>query len=243
MINVVVPMAGAGSRFSEAGYAKPKPFIDVAGQTMIARVLGGLQVPGARYTLIIQEAFRQSAASDLADLAGAFPVSFLAVEKLTQGAAATALAAHRIIDGDSPVLFADSDNLFAPGVIASFVADASARGLDGSLLTFKAGDAKFSFAHLDAEGFVRRTTEKTDPSDHAIAGAYFFARGSDFVNAATDLLIYGDRTGGEFYMSSVFNRAIAGGAKVGIRDIADSDWCCLGTPELLDMYLQKGETL
>ena len=52
MINVVIPMAGLGSRFAKAGYQKPKPFIDVAGKPMIARVIENLYYPGARYILI-----------------------------------------------------------------------------------------------------------------------------------------------------------------------------------------------
>ena len=92
MINVVIPMAGAGSRFSAAGFALPKPFIDVRGRMMIERVLDGLRCSNAHYTLIIQRAFEEQHADLLQRLTEHFPVAFLCVEKLTQGACCTALA-------------------------------------------------------------------------------------------------------------------------------------------------------
>ena len=33
-MNIVIPMAGAGSRFSKAGFKTPKPLIDVQGKPM-----------------------------------------------------------------------------------------------------------------------------------------------------------------------------------------------------------------
>ena len=49
MINIVIPMAGLGSRFVKKGYEKPKPFIDVNGKPMIVRVLENLSYPNAKY--------------------------------------------------------------------------------------------------------------------------------------------------------------------------------------------------
>ena len=53
--NIVIPMAGAGSRFAIAGYTKPKPFIDVLGKPMIVRVLENLTCKDARYILIARD--------------------------------------------------------------------------------------------------------------------------------------------------------------------------------------------
>ena len=59
MLNIVIPMAGAGSRFKTQGYNLPKPFIDVNKKMMIERVLEGVWYPNAHYTLIIQKAFEE----------------------------------------------------------------------------------------------------------------------------------------------------------------------------------------
>ena len=52
MINIVIPMAGAGSRFAKAGYLKPKPFIDVLGKPMICHVLDNLNIKDAKFILL-----------------------------------------------------------------------------------------------------------------------------------------------------------------------------------------------
>jgi dTDP-glucose pyrophosphorylase len=104
-------------------------------------------------------------------------------------------------------------------------------------LTFRSADPKFSFAKVGSDGLVTETREKEAISDHAIAGAYYFARGRDFVDCATDMMIYGDRAKSEFYMSAVYNQAIRRGMKIGVFGIEQDQWRCLGTPELLEAYL------
>ena len=203
MINIVIPMAGAGSRFQIAGYDLPKPFIDVNGKMMIEHVLDGIKIPDATYTLIIQEAFKQEHQDKLDLLAQKYGVRFVAVEKLTQGASCTALAAHELINNDDMVVFADSDNFFDNTAFRNFIEDAKNRKLDGSLLTFNTQEPCFSFAETDDNGFVIRTAEKDPISNHAITGVYLFAHGRDFVKCAINMMIYGDRAKNEYYMSNV----------------------------------------
>lgn len=237
MINIVIPMAGAGSRFQVAGYDLPKPFIDVNGKMMVEHVLDGLQIPDATYTLIIQQAFLNEHKEKLDLLSKKYGVRFVAVEKLTQGASCTALAAHELINNDDMVIFADSDNFFDNTAFCNFINDAKTRKLDGSLLTFNTNEACFSFAETDENGFVLRTAEKDPISNHAITGVYLFAHGRDFVKCAINMMIYGDRAKNEYYMSNVYNWAIKAGLKIGVFDIQKSDWACVGTPQQLTEYL------
>jgi dTDP-glucose pyrophosphorylase len=237
MINVVIPMAGAGSRFAKAGFTTPKPFISVGGRMMIERVLDGVRASGAKYTLVIREDFLSGQAAELDALAKKYPLSFATVERLTVGAAATALAAHETINSDIPVVFADSDNFFDNAKFNAFISDCLSRGLDGSLLTFPSDKECFSYARTDADGIVLETREKEVVSNHAIAGAYMFARGSDFVKCAIDMLVYGDMTKNEYYMSNAYNWGVRRGMKFGIFDIAETDFACVGTPEQLAEYL------
>lgn len=239
MINIVIPMAGAGSRFKAEGYELPKPFIDVNGKMMIERVLDGVNYPNAHYTLIIQKAFEEENKEQLEKLVNRYHVAFISVEKLTQGASCTALAAHEIINNNLPVIFADSDNIFDNHVFKDFVDDCLNRRLDGSLLTFNTDKDCFSFAKTDANGIVSETREKEAISKHAITGVYMFARGADFVKCAIDMMIYGDKAKNEFYMSNVYNWAVKKGLKVGVYDIKPEDWDCVGTPAQLRDYLEK----
>lgn len=237
MINIVIPMAGAGSRFKVAGYDLPKPFIDVNERMMIEHVLDGIRIPNAVYTLIIQQEFQKNHADRLAYLSDKYGVNFVTVRQLTQGAACTALAAHEIINNDDMVIFADSDNFFDNKAFKCFIDDAVARNLDGSLLTFNTTRDCFSFVELGKDGYAVRTREKEPISNHAITGVYLFRRGRDFVRHAIDMMIYGDRAKNEFYMSNVYNWAIMSGLKIGCFDIKEADWACVGTPQQLQEYL------
>lgn len=239
MINILIPMAGAGSRFKAEGYELPKPFIDVNGKMMIERVLDGVNYPNAHYTLIIQKQFEEDNAEQLKKLSSEYHVAFISVERLTQGASCTALAAHEIINNNLPVIFADSDNIFDNQTFKSFVDDCLTRRLDGSLLTFNTNKECYSYAQTDNNGFVTKTREKEVISNHAITGVYMFARGADFVKSAIDMMIYGDKAKNEFYMSNVYNYAAQRGLKIGVYDISDSDWNCVGTPQQLSEYLEK----
>lgn len=239
MLNIVIPMAGAGSRFKAEGYDLPKPFIDINGKMMIERVLDGINYPNAHYTLIIQKQFEIDNKEQLEKLSKRYHVAFISVERLTQGACCTALATHEIINNSLPVVFADSDNIFNNQAFCSFVDDCFARNLDGSLLTFNTDKDCFSFAKTDDKGIVTETKEKEAISNHAITGVYMFAHGADFVKCATDMLIYGDKAKNEFYMSNVYNWAVKKGLKIGVYDITSADWDCVGTPSQLKEYLEK----
>ena len=238
-INIVIPMAGAGSRFKISGYDVPKPFIKVNEKMMIEHVLDGLQIDNASYTLIIQKSFCNQYEDKLNTLKSKYNVNFLTVEKLTQGASCTALAAHQIINNNDIVIFADSDNFFNNNILKKFILDAKERNLDGSLLTFKTKEPCFSYVELDKQGFAIRTKEKEPISNHAITGVYLFTKGKNFVKYAIDMMIYGDRTKNEYYMSNVYNWAIKGGLKIGCFDIEENEWACVGTPEQLNKYLNK----
>ncbi len=239
LTNVIIPMAGAGSRFLAEGFSLPKPFIDIGGRMMVERVLEGLHCPNAHYTLIIQRSFREHHAELLHRLEEQFHVAFVCVERLTQGACCTVLAAHRLINNDLPVVFADSDNIFAPGVFAHFVEESLARRVDGCLLTFPSTESCFSYAAVNEQGFVTATREKEPISTHAIAGAYLFARGRDFVHCALQTLIYGERCKREYYMSNVYNWVIKNGMKVCIHMISSSDFYCVGTPEQMRDFIKR----
>ena len=125
MINIVIPMAGQGSRFAKAGYEKPKPFIDVDGKPMIVRVLENLAYPDARYILIARKEHMEKEA----ELVKQIEEEFNAIDKLT------VLYARKYINNDEPLLIANSDQIVDMN-IADFIDDCKNRNLDGSILTF-----------------------------------------------------------------------------------------------------------
>lgn len=239
MINVVIPMAGAGSRFQKEGYTVPKPFILINDKMMIEHVLDGVNVFNAHYTLVIQRKFLFEQKKELELLIEKYKVGLVVVDSLTQGACCTALATHEIINNNNPVVFVDSDNIFDNKKFNSFINEALEEKLDGSLLTFATSDDCYSFVRIDQAGYVIETKEKVAISNQAIAGAYFFSRGSTFVKYAIENIIYGNKTNNEFYMSNVFNYVVNAGLKIGTYNISANDWNCVGTPAQLKCYINN----
>ncbi|EKK3596715.1 2-C-methyl-D-erythritol 4-phosphate cytidylyltransferase, partial [Campylobacter coli] len=103
-MNVVIPMAGLGSRFAKAGFAKPKPFIDVLGKPMIVRVLENLYIPNANYILIARKEHLESERALVEYIKTKFNVQFIGIDNLTEGTACTILYAKKIIDNKMPLL-------------------------------------------------------------------------------------------------------------------------------------------
>ncbi len=238
-LNIVIPMAGRGSCFAEAGYRKPKPFIDVAGRGMIERVMENLAAPGARYILLAQRAHLEAEPDAVAALERRGDVTFLPIDFVTEGAACTVLLARSLIDAETPLLIANCDQI-VDFDCADYVADGVRRGLDGSILTFRepGRDPKWSYARIDGEGLVREVKEKVGISDLATVGLYYFRRGRDFVAAAVDMIARNDRTKNEFYVCPVYNYAIAAGRRIGVYEVGSEAMHGIGTPEDLALYLE-----
>lgn len=240
MINIVIPMAGQGSRFSKAGYEKPKPFIDVARKPMIVRVLENLAYPDARYILIARKEHIEKEKELVAEIEKEFNAIFIPIDKLTEGTACTVLYARKYINNDEPLLIANSDQIVDMN-IADFVDDCKQRNLDGSILTFidKYSDPKWSFAALDEKDLVTEVKEKVVISKYATVGIYLYSKGRDFVDSAIDMIIENDRVNNEFYTCPTYNYAIQEGKNIGIYNIEFEQMHGIGTPEDLNSYLEK----
>lgn len=239
MINIVIPMAGLGSRFASVGYEKPKPFIDVDGKPMIVRVLDNLNYPNANYILIARKEHLEREVLLVKQIEKEYNVTFIGIDKLTEGTACTVLYARKYINNDLPLLIANSDQIVDVS-IPDFINDCFDRSLDGSILTFKDLELnpKWSFAKLNDNDLVIEVKEKEAISEFATVGIYFFNKGSEFVNSAVDMIIENDRVNNEFYTCPVYNYLITEGAKIGIYNIDQNKMYGIGTPEDLNEYLK-----
>lgn len=237
MINIVIPMAGLGSRFQEAGYEKPKPFIDVLGKPMIARVMENLSYKDANYILLARSEHLEQEKEIVEDIKAKYNVQFVTIDKLTEGAACTVLYARKLIDNDTPLLIANSDQIVDLD-IGEYIEDCINRNLDGSILTFKDHDTKWSYAKIDELGHVTMVREKECISEFATVGLYLFARGKDFVDSALDMIVRNDRVNNEFYVCPVYNYFIQKSGKIGIYNITQQQMHGIGTPKDLDKYME-----
>jgi dTDP-glucose pyrophosphorylase len=243
MINIVIPMAGAGSRFVKAGYKTPKPFIDVLGKPMIVRVLENLSNPDARYILITRKEHMEVESELVEKIKKKFDVVFIPIDKLTEGAVCTILYARKFINNEAPLLLANSDQIVDIN-IEDYINDCKDRELDGSILTFidKTREIKWSFAKTNKNGLVTEVKEKVGISDFATVGLYYFTKGKDFVDSAIDMIIENDRVNGEFYTCPVYNYTIRHKGRIGIYNINFNQMHGLGTPDDLNKYLILSRT-
>lgn len=233
-MNVLIPMAGAGSRFAAAGYTFPKPLIEVKGKPMIEVVVNNLNIE-ANYIFIVQkEHYETYHLQYLLNLI-APGCRIVQVDGITEGAACTTLLAKELIDTDEPLLIANSDQYLewnSNETLYAFAAD----GIDAGIVTFHASHPKWSYARLDDDGFVAEVAEKKVISDLATVGVYYWNRGSDYVFYAEQMIAEDDRTNGEFYVCPVFNHAIKDGKTVRAKSI-NRMWG-IGTPSDLQEFLQ-----
>jgi len=234
-MNVLIPMAGAGSRFEAVGYTFPKPLIEVSGKPMIQVVVENLNIE-ANYIFIVQkEHYEKYNLQYLLNLI-APRCSIIQVDSLTEGAACTTLLAKKLIDNDSPLIMANSDQFIewnSNEALYAFSAD----GIDGGILTFEATHPKWSYAKLDDDGFVAEVAEKKPISNLATVGIYFWKKGSDYVKYAEQMIAKDIRTNGEFYVCPVFNEAIQDNKKIRVKNI-EKMWG-IGTPEDLNYFLEN----
>lgn len=239
-INVVIPMAGMGSRFANEGYEKPKPFIDVNGKPMIVRVLENLTIPNAFYYLIARKEHLIKEKNLVETIEKEFPVKFIPIDKLTEGTACTVLFAREFINNNDPLLIANSDQIVDID-INDYINDCYKRQLDGSILCFKDEQMspKWSFAKLDENGLVIEVKEKVPISENATVGIYLFSKGKLFIDSALDMIINNDRVNNEFYTCPVYNFAIKNFKKIGAYFLDQSQMHGIGTPEDLKVYLKK----
>jgi len=239
MLNIVIPMAGRGSRFADAGYTVPKPLIPVHGVPMIRLVIENLRPTIAhRYIFICQRAHvgEYDLRSHLTRWAPG--CSIVELDGITEGAACTVLTARDLIDSDEPLMIANSDQ-YVDAKIDDYLAFMTEEGLDGLIMTMQASDPKWSFAGLDEIGLVERVVEKEPISTHATVGIYNFRTGRSFVKAAEDMIGKNLRVNGEFYVAPAYNELIAAAARIGVYDIgSEGDGMYgLGIPADLDAFL------
>jgi HAD superfamily hydrolase (TIGR01509 family) len=234
-INILIPMAGAGSRFKESGYELPKPLIDVAGRPMIQVVVDSLDLDG-RYIFLVQRAHIREYGmyETLRELVNSFRIKL--VDGLTEGACCTTLLAEQFINDDKELMIVNSDQ-YIEWNKEKFFEHVDKNGLDACILTFRASETKWSYAAVDDNGVVTRVAEKEVISEYATVGIYWWRYGRDYVRFAKQMIRKDIRVKGEFYVCPVFNEAIESGLRIGIFDV--DKMAGLGTPEDLESFLDN----
>lgn len=239
MITIVIPMAGRGSRFADAGYTTPKPLIPIHGVPMIRLVIENIRPSRPHRFVFICQAEAVAEYGLRERLAAWAPGSGLVeLNGVTEGAACTVLEAVDEIDLEQPLMIANSDQ-YVDVAIKDYLADMDDRELDGLIMTMDADDPKWSFAALDDQGLVTRVVEKQPISRHATVGIYNYRRAGDFIEGAREMIRQDLRVNGEFYVAPVYDRMIAAGARIGVHGVGleGAGMHGLGIPTDLEAFL------
>lgn len=236
-VNIVIPMAGHGSRFSAAGYRSPKPLIDMFGKTMIETVIENLRPDqNARFIFICQRThYKEYELEQIFNRSLGGDWECVLLDGVTAGAACTVLEAEKFIDDGSDLIIANSDQIVDCN-ISDYLSFARASKADGLVMTFPANDPKWSYISLTTEGDAIEVAEKKVISTHATTGIYYFSTGKSFKDAALNMIKKNIRVNNEFYVAPVYNEIIGPGGKVRIWEIGDKAMHGIGTPEDLNAY-------
>jgi beta-phosphoglucomutase-like phosphatase (HAD superfamily)/dTDP-glucose pyrophosphorylase len=234
-LNILIPMAGHGSRFKDAGFTFPKPLIEIKNKPMIQLVLESINIE-ANYIFIIQKEHQKK--HNIKSLLNTLKPGCTIIEtnKVTQGAACTALLAKNLINNQNPLIISNSDQ-YIEWDSGKVMYDFTNRKLDGGILVFEAYHPKWSYAKLNQKtNLVEEVAEKKVISKHATVGIYYWKKGSDFVECAKNMIRKNIRVNGEFYICPVYNEAIKKDKKISISKV--EKMYGLGTPEDLNAFLQ-----
>lgn len=242
MLNIVIPMAGRGSRFQDAGYAFPKPLIEIKGKTMIEVVINNLKPKfDHKFVFVCQkEHYEKYDLYNVLKNATDGKFEIIQIDGITEGAACTVLTALTHINNEDELLIANSDQ-FVDINMNDFIEAGRKNNRDGLIMTFPSSHPKWSYARVDKDDLVIEVAEKKVISDKATVGIYYFKKGSDFVKSAQEMIGKNIRFNNEFYVCPTYNELILSDKKVGIYDINIEKMHGLGTPEDLNDFLKKLE--
>lgn len=238
-INIVIPMAGAGSRFTNAGFVVPKPFLNINGKPMIQVVYENLRPKKYDYNFIFicqQQMLKEF--NYIYELAkNDEKIKVIEINKMTDGQLSTVLLAEDYINNDEYLLVANCDQYININM-DDFYDFAIQNNLDGLIMTMPSdGNPKWSYSKVNSDGYVVETAEKKVISNEATTGVYFFKKGSFIVDSAKVIKNVGARVNGEYYVCPCYNPMIANGlVKIMNYNVFENMWG-LGTPEDLCKFL------
>ena len=232
-LNIVIPMAGLGSRFANVGYKLPKPLIDVNGKPMIQVVVENMNINAHYVFIAMKKHVEEYDVENVIKEVTCGNYTIRTIDELTEGSACTVLKVRDIIDNDSPMMLANSDQYLEWDPYEFLV---KTQDVDGLISCFEATHQKWSYAKTDDDGKVTEVAEKKVISNLATTGLYYFAKGSQFVRCADSMISKNIRTNGEFYNCPIYNEVILEGGVVKTH-MCSKMWG-IGVPEDLDYYLQ-----
>lgn len=232
-MNILIPMAGLGSRFQKVGYSLPKPLIDINGQPMIVKAISSLNIEGQYFFILSNNEYTETIKKEILSIR---PDSkFIIIDYLTEGPACSALLHKANINNEEELIIANCDQIMTWNSNTFLY---NVRLYDGAVVTYFNTTNKNSYAKVNDQGFVTEIKEKEVISNISLNGIHYWKKGYYFVDSAEEMIKQNQRANnGEFYIGPSFNNMIKNGKKVGIYHIPNEYHHSVGVPEDLERYL------
>lgn len=208
MLNIILPMAGSSEEFRKAGYAYPKPLIDVDGKPIIEYVLQQLlklESPKRFIFILLEEECRKYHLDSTLKLLVENPV-IVVLKNPTKGALCSVMMAIDHIGKEEEVLILNSDQIIDIDLNLPLNQFRS-KHADTGVITFDSVHPRWSYALIEVDQVVQ-TAEKKPISRNSIAGFYYFKTASDFFEAAFRTIINQDQLDGIYFISPVVNQYV-----------------------------------
>lgn len=235
---IAITMAGMGSRFTKAGYTRPKYEIEANGLPLFdwsMLSLEAFRIAGWRFHFIARAGL--DAPAYITARAAALGIADYDVETIdavTDGQATTALLSAEAADQALPFAIYNIDTFVAPHAMPP----PSPNDCAGWMPCFPAPGDGWSFARTDAQGKVVEVREKQRISDHATVGLYWFDSAARYSALYRDYYaVDGREEKGERYVAPLYNELITQGAEVRIDVLALEDVGMLGTPDQVAAFI------
>ncbi|MEH6989540.1 glycosyltransferase family 2 protein [Cytobacillus firmus] len=223
-MNIIIPMAGKGNRFVQAGYKKPKMLVTIKGRPMFYWALKGLRdhFKLSNFTFVCLEEHLQTTNLEEEIRKFAPGSKIVTVHEYTQGQAETVLKAALKLDQNKELLVFNCDTFFK---CTKFSIN---NNLDGQITVFKSNNPGLSYVKVNKSELVVKIAEKEIISNLATIGLYYFKSTNLYIDACNQIIQNNIKSHGEYYISKIYEVLIKKGMKIGIN-LADECYP-LGTP-------------
>ena len=212
-MKIVFPMTGA-NRFTDNRYIYPKPLIDIGGRTMIENAISNYEVfPDAEFITIVnqQDVSEYNLDQMIKRATEGLSSSVRVLSGQTEGALCTTLLVSDCFSDEELIISNYDQHLgFDVAEALCFFRNSDA---DFGVVSFDSVHPKWSYVRLDEIGSVIESAEKKPISRHALAGLYYFRKGSDFTDSAMNTILHAGSDKEQFYLSEAINASILAGLK------------------------------
>ncbi len=231
--NLVIPIAGLGSRFAREQYYVPKPLILIDDRSIIEWTMDSIDHSNCNLIFIVREEhILEFSIDDFLRNKFGEDIKIISTNKTTEGAVCSVRLAENLIDNDAPLIVHCSDIFCEPKINPEDFFDNS----DGTILTFKSNSANYSYSEIE-NGKVVKVAEKQVISDQASVGIYFFKTGHSFMKYSDQMIINNLRTNNEFFIAPLYNLLIEDNLNIVAKEVQKMH--IFGTPEEYSFFVNN----